>query len=144
MLVVKNLFYNQIFMQLLKLVKAIALMKNFKRAPKLKKSQKEKILQLFLLSIILTIGEIKFSSSLVLAQSNAVGIAISESNKVASITSTYEDSGNPNVEINTTSNNIFIKDLTINNNDLLFEEDLIETDIFLINSAWDILLEPDF
>jgi hypothetical protein len=143
-LVVKNLFYNQVFLQLLKLVKAIALMKNFKRAPKLKKSQKEKILQLFLLSIILTIGEIKFSSSLVLAQSNAVGIVFSESNKVASITSTYEDSGNPNVEINTTSNNIFIKDLTINNNDLLFEDDLIETDIFLINSAWDILLKPDF
>ena len=118
-------------------------MKNFKRAPKLKKSQKEKILQLFLLSILLTIGEIKFSSSLVLAQSNTVGIAISESNKVASTTATYEDSGNPNVEINATSNDISTKYLTINNNDLLFEDDLIETDIFLIDLDLEIFLKFD-
>ena len=118
-------------------------MKNFKRAPKLKKSQKEKILQLFLLSILLTIGEIKFSSSLVLAQSNTVGIAISESNKVASTTATYEDSGNPNAKINATSNDISTKDLTINNNDLLFEYDLIETDIFLIDLDVEIFLKSD-
>lgn len=125
-------------------------MKNFKRAAKLKKSQKEKILQLFLLSILLTIGEIKFSSSLVLAQSNTVGLAISESSKVASATATYEDPRNPNVKINATSNDVKInitpndtstKDLTINNNDLLFEDDLVETDTSLIDLLVDLDLE---
>jgi len=113
---------------------AIALMKNLKQATKLKKSQKEKILQLFLVSILLTIGELTIFSSLVLAKSNAL----------VSTTATYEDSENPNVKINATSNDTTTKDLTINNNDLLFDNELSETDIFLINLAWEILLEYDF
>ncbi|MEA5486429.1 MULTISPECIES: hypothetical protein [Pseudanabaena] len=122
-------------------------MKNVKQATKLSKSQNGKTIQLFIVLIILTIGESKIFSSLVLAQSNAVGLAISESNKVASATATYEDSGNPNVKINATSNDVKInitpndtstKDLTINNNDLLFEDDLIETDTSLIDLLVDL------
>jgi hypothetical protein len=132
-------------------------MKNVKQATKLSKSQNGKTIQLFIVLIILTIGESKIFSSLVLAQSNAVGLAISESNKVASATATYEDPRNPNVKINATSNDVKInitpndtstKDLTINNNDLLSEDDLIETDTSLIDLLVDldleIFLESDF
>jgi len=113
---------------------AIALMKNLKQATKLKKSQKGKMLQLFLVSTLLTIGELKISSSLVLAKSN----------ELISTTATYEDPENPSVKINATSNDTTTKDLTINNDDLLFDNELSETDIFLIDSAWEIFLEYDF
>jgi hypothetical protein len=120
-------------------------MTNLIQAKKIKKSQKEKNFQLFLLvSILLMIGEIKFFSSLVLAQSNTAGLAISKSNKLVSTTATYEDPENPNIKINATSNDIPIKDLTINYNDLLFENEQLEIDIFLINLDWEILLESDF
>lgn len=119
-------------------------MKNFKQGLKIKTSWEEQILQLFLVVILVIVGELKFLDSLVLAQNNTVDIAVSEGNKLVSTTATYEDSGNPNVEINATSNDVSTKDLTINNNDLSFEDDLLYLDIFLTNSGLDILLESDF
>jgi hypothetical protein len=118
-------------------------MKNLTQATKLKKSHTGKILQVFLVSILLTIGELNFFS-LVLAQSNTVGLAIPENKKLVSTTATYEDSGNPSVKINATSNNLSKKDLTINHNDFLLDNELLETDIFLINLDWEIFLESDF
>lgn len=118
-------------------------MKNLTQATKLKKSHKERILQFFLMSILLTIGELNFFS-LVLAQSNTVGLAMPENKKLVSTTATYEDSGNPNVKINATSNDLSNEDLMINYNDFLFENELLETDIFLIDLDWEILLESDF
>jgi hypothetical protein len=82
--------------------------------------------------------------SLVLAQSNTVGLAMPENKKLVSTTATYEDSGNPNVKINATSNDLSNEDLMINYNDFLFENELSETNIFLIDLDWEILLESDF
>jgi len=119
-------------------------MKNIKRSTMIKKYQITKNFQLFLVAILLTIGEINSFRLPVLAQSSTVDVAILESHKLVSTTATYGDPNNPNIEINATSNDTSTKDFTINNNDLSFEDNLLDLDVFVIDSGLDILLESNF
>lgn len=118
-------------------------MQNIKQIINLRRTIKQRIFQLFLLSILLTIVEVKILAAPVQAKRTILYFVNTESNKLVATTATYEDSGNPDVKINATSNDPSNKDLTINNNDLLSEDDLLEIDIFLMNSLWEIFLELD-